>query len=214
LLEIKREGDISPHRWRYLRDIVPYLGDYPNATFWSKLVKIWQHSIEMVHYNRDDGIWYDWDNELSQHRRMFFPSNFAPLWSETFDSRNAEILGEMAAEYFITQNMMDYHGGIPTSLSHTGEQWDYPNAWPPMQSIIVMGLDKSGSYRAKQLARELARRWVKANLIGFRQTGEMFEKYNVEVPGQNGGGGEYVVQSGFGWTNGVVLEFINQFFTT
>jgi alpha,alpha-trehalase len=197
-----------------LSEFYQTLGDYPNAGFWSKLVKIWQHSIEMVHYNRDDGIWYDWDNELSQHRRMFFPSNFAPLWSETFDSRNAEILGEMAAEYFISQNMMDYHGGIPTSLSQTGEQWDYPNAWPPLQSIVVMGLDKSGSYRAKQLARELARRWVKANLIGFRQTGEMFEKYNVEVPGQTGGGGEYVVQTGFGWTNGVVLEFINRFFTT
>jgi hypothetical protein len=32
LLEIKREGDISPHRWRYLRDIVPYTDDVFGAT--------------------------------------------------------------------------------------------------------------------------------------------------------------------------------------
>ena len=31
------------------------------------------------------------------------------------------------------------------------------------------------------------------------------------IPGQGGGGGEYNVQTGFGWTNGVVLEFLNTF---
>ena len=36
----------------------------------------------------------------------------------------------------------------------------------------------------------------------YRHTGKLVEKYNVErdLPG---GGGEYPLQDGFGWTNGV-----------
>lgn len=37
------------------------------------------------------------------------------------------------------------------------------------------------------------------------QAGHMFEKFNVTDPDAAGGGGEYTVQIGFGWTNGVVL---------
>ena len=32
------------------------------------------------------------------------------------------------------------------------------------------------------------------------------EKYNVETPNTNAGGGEYPNQDGFGWTNGVYLK--------
>ncbi|KAK8854633.1 hypothetical protein IAR55_003372 [Kwoniella newhampshirensis] len=37
------------------------------------------------------------------------------------------------------------------------------------------------------------------------QTGVMFEKFNATDTDAAGGGGEYTVQVGFGWTNGVVL---------
>ena len=33
----------------------------------------------------------------------------------------------------------------------------------------------------------------------------MFEKFSVSDIDSSGGGGEYTVQAGFGWTNGVVL---------
>lgn len=31
------------------------------------------------------------------------------------------------------------------------------------------------------------------------------------LPGESGGGGEYLVQAGFGWTNGVVFEFLRRY---
>lgn len=37
----------------------------------------------------------------------------------------------------------------------------------------------------------------------------MFEKYNAIDVGQPGQGGEYAVQDGFGWTNGVVLRYLS-----
>jgi len=39
----------------------------------------------------------------------------------------------------------------------------------------------------------------------------MFEKYDVTGVGLPGGGGEYDVQLGFGWTNGVVIDFLNMY---
>ena len=54
----------------------------------------------------------------------------------------------------------------------------------------------------------LARRWIDANLIGYRDNELMFEKYNAFRKGESGGGGEYEPQAGFGWTNGVVLDFL------
>jgi hypothetical protein len=43
----------------------------------------------------------------------------------------------------------------------------------------------------------------------------MWEKYDVRYDnGRSGFGGEYPPQSGFGWTNGVVFEFIRLFYTS
>lgn len=67
-------------------------------------------------------------------------------------------------------------GGTPTSLNHTGEQWDFPNAWPPLQSFIVMGLHWTGAREAMDFAHELAFRWLAANYAGYKETGQMFEK--------------------------------------
>ena len=39
----------------------------------------------------------------------------------------------------------------------------------------------------------------------------MYEKYNSELIGSAGQGGEYTVQEGFGWSNGVALYFINKY---
>ena len=45
----------------------------------------------------------------------------------------------------------------------------------------------------------------------------MYEKYDAFEPGVGGGGGEYVPQVGFGWTNGVALDLLRKYgaeFTT
>ena len=43
----------------------------------------------------------------------------------------------------------------------------------------------------------------------YHRTGKLLEKYNVEDISLLSGGGEYEVQDGFGWTNGVLMK-INQ----
>ncbi|HEX4932287.1 MAG TPA: trehalase family glycosidase, partial [Gemmatimonadaceae bacterium] len=96
-------------------------------------------------------------------------------------------------------------GGWVTTLSRTGEQWDAPNGWAPLQWIVCEGLRR---YGFDALAREGARRWVAANTQVYRASGAFMEKYDVEDPGRAASGGEYAVQDGFGWTNGVLLRLL------
>lgn len=94
-------------------------------------------------------------------------------------------------------------GGLVTSLTDTGQQWDSPNGWAPLQWMSYVALS---NYRQSQLASEVAGRWIGQNDRIFKQTGKMTEKYNVIDTALKGGGGEYPNQDGFGWTNGVYLK--------
>lgn len=98
-------------------------------------------------------------------------------------------------------------GGLLTTLETTGEQWDAPNGWAPLQWVAIQGLRNYGYH---QLADDIKRRWVKTNVDGFKKTGKLVEKYNVVEPGRAGGGGEYQLQDGFGWTNGVLAALMNE----
>jgi alpha,alpha-trehalase len=59
----------------------------------------------------------------------------------------------------------------------------------------------------------LAQKWIRTNFKAFYESepNHMYEKYDVTVDGHPGGGGEYDVVIGFGWTNGVVLDFLNTY---
>ena len=93
-------------------------------------------------------------------------------------------------------------GGVVTTLETTGQQWDAPNGWAPLQWITIIGLK---NYEHHDLAADIANRWVKLNSDVFKRTGKLMEKYNVVDTQLEAGGGEYPGQDGFGWTNGVLL---------
>lgn len=74
-------------------------------------------------------------------------------------------------------NLNAFPGGIPASLIDTNEQWDFPNAWPPLQSIVIQGLDSTGHQGAQQLAFEIAEKWIHSNYKGYLQNEhKIFEK--------------------------------------
>jgi alpha,alpha-trehalase len=83
-----------------------------------------------------------------------------------------------------------------------------------MQHMLIEGLENLKDERASQLAYKWAERWVQSNYIAFRDTGAMYEKYIATEFGGHGGGGEYEVQKGFGWSNGAVLDLLNRYGAT
>ncbi|CAH1154580.1 unnamed protein product, partial [Phaedon cochleariae] len=185
-----------------------------DAKVWHDLAEKWKDSIENVLYHQEDGIWYDFDLKLEKPRRYFFASNFIPLWAGAFDESVREERGGKAVDYLRSQGITNYRGGIPASLFPTGQQWDFPNAWSPYQNLIIIGLDKSKNGTAIEEARQLAHKWVNSNIRAWHENKVMFEKYNAQNSGQFGGGGEYHIQAGFGWSNGCVLELIHLYFRT
>lgn len=187
------------------------LEDRREAQKWWSLAKYWRNAIENVLWDPNDGVWYDYDALARSPRRHFYPSCVTPLWAGAVEKKDAPAYASRLVRYLLSSGGLDFPGGVPTSILHSGEQWDYPNAWPPLQSILIGGLDTSGHEEAKRLAKELARIWVRSNYIGYSTWQKMFEKYSVVQPGHHGGGGEYGVQAGFGWTNGVVLELMQRY---
>ena len=96
-------------------------------------------------------------------------------------------------------------GGLVTTMRATGQQWDAPNGWAPLQWIAVSGLSRYG-YHA--LAETVACRWMLNVRRVYGQSGKLVEKYDVVDSERAGGGGEYPLQDGFGWTNGVTRKLM------
>ena len=95
-------------------------------------------------------------------------------------------------------------GGIVTTPEVTGQQWDAPNGWPPLQWIGISGLRR---YSITQLGDTVACRWMLGVNRVYGETGKLVEKYDVVTTGR-AGGGEYPTQDGFGWTNGVMRKLM------
>jgi alpha,alpha-trehalase len=107
----------------------------------------------------------------------------------------------------LTEARLVAPGGLRTSLARTGQQWDAPNGWAPLQWVAIDGLERYGE---SKLARDIAQRWFDTVASFYVKTGRMIEKYDVEERAA-GGGGEYVVQDGFGWTNGVTAALMDRY---
>ena len=166
-------------------------------------------AIEAVLWDNKTGLWLDYDRQLKKKRHYFYAAIIVPLWAGVH-------LGDPARESLVLRalkrlNVLDFPGGFPTSLSTSGQQWDFPNAWPPLQHMLVEGLAQSNSKELQDEALKFAQKWITTNYKAWRSTGHMFEKFDVSVQGAPGGGGEYKIQIGFGWTNGVVLDMLRRY---
>lgn len=81
---------------------------------------------------------------------------------------------------------------------------------------MIEGFRQSGDRVMMAMAEKIAINWLRASYRAYISSGHaMFEKYNVSVHATDeaaaGGGGEYDVQTGFGWTNGVILDLLDKY---
>jgi len=160
-------------------------------------------------WNEDFGSWLDYDMSKQDHNKEFYASSFFPFWLlSNSDNKQMKIRFKKAYEKFKSLNVFSYDGGIPTSFIDSGEQWDFPNGWPPLQYVAVHGLLNVEDEDMRKSAKFAAKNYIETAYLTWKETGHMFEKYDVTKRGK-GHGGEYDVQEGFGWTNGVALNFLS-----
>lgn len=186
------------------------IGNDKKAQDYANIYENFKLSIDSVLWNEDFGAYFDYKILHSEQNTNFFPSNVAPLWADCYMKSKNRV--EKIINYIETSSAFDYPGGVPTSMVKSGQQWDFSNAWAPLQELIVTGLENTLDPKAKKLAFGLVDKWLQNVYVSYVQSGrKMFEKYDVEQIGLPGGGGEYEVQEGFGWSNGVLLHFLNTY---
>lgn len=153
---------------------------------------------------------YCWDEELGfftdynfHNERSMGQATLAgvyPLYMKIATSRQASLTAEKIEKDFLKP------GGLVATLIENGQQWDCPNGWAPLHWIVIEGLRNYGYHH---LADTIRKRWITTNTALYEKDGKLVEKYDV-VDGGRAGGGEYPLQDGFGWTNGVLAALLDE----
>ncbi|HEY0334583.1 MAG TPA: alpha,alpha-trehalase TreA [Stenotrophomonas sp.] len=139
---------------------------------------------------------YDW-----QHRRVSDQVTAAALYPLFVGIATPEQAQRTAAT---VDKQLVVAGGLLTTTERTGQQWDAPNLWAPLQWIAVDGLRR---YHQDALAQRIGQGFLQQVQATYAKEHKLVEKYDADR-GAGGGGGEYPLQDGFGWTNGVARRLL------
>lgn len=164
--------------------------------------KALKRKTSLIKYCWDDkaGCFRDYNWQRKAKSAQMSIATTYPLYFNIASSMQAKKIAVLISRKFLQP------GGIATTLNNTGQQWDQPNGWAPLQYMSIMGLR---NYKEDALAKIIAQRWMQLNIKEFNKSGKLLEKYDVQNTNAKAGGGEYPLQDGFGWTNGVLLKLMN-----
>ncbi|KXH62301.1 trehalase [Colletotrichum nymphaeae SA-01] len=187
----------------------------------------------------DDASTLETNTAEAEQQVLFSVSQFYPFWTGAAPSHLKNNPYAVKQAYQRVEKYLDIKkGGIPATNLKTGQQWDQPNVWPPLMHVLMEGLrrtpatfgESDPAWRDVQsLALRLGQRYLDSTFCTWYATGgstsetpqlqgltaqsvgTMFEKYGDNSTNVAGGGGEYEVVEGFGWTNGVLLWAVDVF---
>jgi alpha,alpha-trehalase len=152
-------------------------------------------------WNESAGAFTDFDWRGKTVSDQVTAATMAALYFKVAEPAQAKTIATTVREHLLAP-----HGILTTTIA-TAQQWDAPNGWAPLQWLAIGGFK---NYQQDSLAGTIAQRWVAKNLEVFKSSGKLVEKYDVAREGA-GGGGEYPVQDGFGWTNGVLRKLLGMY---
>lgn len=175
--------------------------DIESAAFFAARAEARRQLLQTLFFDAEAGLFADLQYPQLTPTGVASLATAYPLFLGVATPEQAAAVADKLRNDFLAD------GGWRTSLHASSQQWDKPNGWAPLQWIVFKGLQ---DYGFAGDANSGAQRWVAAAVDVYQQTGLFFEKYDVENVGSLAGGGEYAVQDGFGWSNAVILKFMNQ----
>lgn len=158
-----------------------------------------QAAIDRYLWDASGGVYRDYDLDDNQWVPRLSAATLYPLFVGLPSAQQAAAVASATARELLKA------GGIVATPLTTGQQWDAPNGWAPLQWIAISGLRR---YDQATLADSIACRWVSSVNRVYMDSGKLMEKYDVVDIHRRGGGGEYPLQDGFGWTNGVMRKLL------
>lgn len=153
-----------------------------------------QEAVNTYLWNETEGYYGDYDFHRGVQTSAQSIAGVFPLFVGMASQTQADAVARVLKRDFLRS------GGLRATTNKNGQQWDAPNGWAPMQWVAVEGLRQYGH---NDLADDIASRWLALNERVYSDTHKFIEKYNVDSADGIGSGGEYGLQDGFGWTNGV-----------
>jgi alpha,alpha-trehalase len=179
-------------------------GDAEGAHAFTWAARTRRAAMQRWLWDEPAGAFLDYDLLRDRRRSALTGASAAPLYVGLATPRQAR----RSADAFASRLLLE--GGIATTRAASGEQWDSPNGWAPLHWMAIAGCRR---YGLAALADEIRRRWLATVGSLYRREAKLVEKYAlVHAPeGAIGGcGGEYPLQDGFGWTNGVTRRLLHE----
>jgi alpha,alpha-trehalase len=182
--------------------IMNALGDATAARTWRSRADARRDRINRLLWDEKAGMYRDYNFRTRRLRQYDFATTFYPLWAGiATPAQGKRVRGNLAR--------FEAPGGLLTSTEVTGNQWDAPFGWAPLQMIAVAGLRK---YGFDEDADRLGTKFIAIVAKEFDEHGTIVEKYDVRRRESDVAAdikfGYSANQVGFGWTNGVVLELL------
>ncbi|KFC12250.1 trehalase [Trabulsiella guamensis ATCC 49490] len=175
-------------------------GDNDKAARYESLASARQSAMEKHLWNEKEGWYADYDLKSHKVRNQLTAAALYPLFVNAASREHAAKVAS-AAE----RNLLKV-GGISTTTVNSGQQWDAPNGWAPLQWVATEGLQ---NYGQDKIAMDVTWRFLTNVQHTYDREQKLVEKYDITTTGTGGGGGEYPLQDGFGWTNGVTLKMLD-----
>ncbi|HPE85178.1 MAG TPA: alpha,alpha-trehalase TreF [Chlamydiales bacterium] len=186
------------HAEELLADFAKQEGEIDKSLMYDRAASLRKRAINRYFWHKDKQFFFDYDFLEKHQSDNWTLAAVFPLFVRLATKEQADKIAEYLAHRFLMS------GGLMTTTQRSGQQWDAPNGWAPLQWIAVQGLLH---YNHHDLAKEIASHWLSLNRDVFRLTHKMLEKYNVVDASSEAMAGEYAMQEGFGWTNAVALRF-------
>lgn len=187
------------HLEQVLSEACRVIGNSAQATVFLNNATKRKAAIKKYCWDEGRGFFFDYDFVKQKQKEQFTLAAAFPLFFEVASPDQAIAVEKNLEEKFLKP------GGLTTTLEKTGQQWDAPNGWAPLQWIAYKGLL---NYGFEELAGKIKLNWTTAILKVYQKAGKMTEKYDVWNDHAEASGGEYPNQDGFGWTNGVFLAMV------
>jgi alpha,alpha-trehalase len=176
------------------------LGRPRQASDWFALARERELNMQAYLWDEESGLFGDYNFRTGERRNYPFATTYFPLWTGWARS-------EQAAAVYANGELFVTPGGVVTSTHRSGNQWDSPFGWAPLQMVAVEGLARYGYHRQ---ANHIAQAFLSLVRQEYRKSGTVVEKYDVVNRTSNVSSGiEYGYSSneiGFGWTNAVYLR--------
>lgn len=160
-----------------------------------------REAIEKYFWNKKEGYYMDYNFVEQKNTPVLSLAGVYPLFFKAAAEDRAAQVAKKVEQIFLQP------GGVVTTPYNTGQQWDAPNGWAPLQWITIKGLR---NYNCFDMATDIKNKWLQLNTSVYKRTYKLLEKYNVEDLSKESGGGEYPTQDGFGWTNGVYQKLVRE----